>query len=204
MIDQQIVARGIRDERVLEAIAATPREAFVPADLRPRAYDDGPLPIGHDQTISQPYIVALMTTSLDVQPTDRVLEIGTGSGYQTAVLARLAAEVCSVELVKPLLDDAFETLGSLGLRNIRLRHGDGSVGWAERGPFDRIIVTAAAPAVPQQLADQLVEGGVLVAPTGGRDLQKLQKMTKRNGVLVPTGLCECRFVPLLGEAGWPG
>lgn len=202
MIDEQIVARGVHDARTLDALAAVPREAFVPADLRKRAFDDAALPIGHGQTISQPYIVALMTAALNVCPTDRVLEIGTGSGYQTAVLAKLAAEVCSVERVKPLLDEAFERLAALGLRNVRLRHADGSVGWPERGPFDRILVAAAAPDVPHQLTDQLIEGGVVVIPTGNRDQQKLLTLTKRKGVLVPQVLCDCRFVPLVGQAGW--
>lgn len=203
MIDEQIVGRGVCDARVLDAIAATPRQEFVPADIRSRAFDDCALPIGHGQTISQPYIVALMTEALDVRSEHRVLEIGTGSGYQAAVLAKLAAEVFTVERIKPLLDEAFETLGRLGLKNVRLKHADGSLGWPERGPFDRIIVTAAAPDVPAKLVDQLKEGGIIVLPTGTRDRQQLTKLTNRNGKLTPTALCDCRFVPLVGEAGWP-
>lgn len=202
MIDEQLVGRGIRDARVLDAIAAVPRNAFVPADIRSRAFDDCALPIGYGQTISQPYIVALMTEALHVRPNDHVLEIGTGSGYQAAVLSKLVAQVFTIERVKPLLDGAFETFGKLNLKNIHLKHADGSVGWADRGPFDRIVVTAAAPDVPAKLIDQLKEGGIMVLPTGTRDRQQLMKFTKQKGVLTPTALCDCRFVPLLGEAGW--
>ena len=202
MIDEQLVGRGIRDERVLAAIAATPRNVFVPADIRSRSFDDCALPIGYGQTISQPYIVALMTEALGAQPNHLVLEVGTGSGYQAAVLSKLVAEVFTIERVKPLLDGAFETFGKLSLKNIYLKHADGSIGWADRAPFDRILVTAAAPQVPALLLEQLKEGGIIVLPTGTRDRQQLMKFVKHRSALVPTALCDCRFVPLLGEAGW--
>ncbi|MGN6727093.1 MAG: protein-L-isoaspartate(D-aspartate) O-methyltransferase [Tepidisphaeraceae bacterium] len=203
MVDEQIVARGIRDPRVIEAMTWLPRERFVPADVAAHAYDDAAIPIGHGQTISQPYIVALMSEALDVHADDTVLEIGTGCGYQAAVLSRLAKEVFTVERIKPLLDDAFERLASLHLRNIRLHFSDGSCGWPEKGPFDRIIMTAGAPDVSTELLDQLKVGGSLVAPVGPLDAQTLVKLTKHADGVERVKLCECRFVPLIGEGGWP-
>ena len=203
MVDEQIVARGIHDPRVIDAMNWLPRERFMPADVSIHAYDDAAIPIGHGQTISQPYIVALMTEALDVHPENTVLEIGTGSGYQTAILSRLTREVFSIERVKPLLDETFERLASLHIRNVRLKFGDGSLGWPERGPFDRIIIAAGSPDVAEPLLSQLAIGGVLVAPLGSRDSQDLVKITKHADRIERVKLCGCRFVPLVGEGGWP-
>jgi len=204
MLRQQVIGRGIRNERVIDAMRSTPRERFVPADIRAEAFGDGPLPIGHDQTISQPYIVALMTQSLHVEPAHRVLEIGTGSGYQTAILARLAREVFSVERIKPLLDAAFERVLDLGLRNVHFKHGDGSNGWAEHAPFDRILIAASAPEMPEAfLHAQLAEHGVAVFPVGqDNNEQMLLSVTKNAGKLIQTEICPVRFVKLIGAAGW--
>jgi protein-L-isoaspartate(D-aspartate) O-methyltransferase len=203
MIREQIVARGVRDERVLEAMRWVPRERFFPDAMRDHAFDDAAAAIGCGQTISQPYIVALMTEALHLQPTHRVLEIGTGSGYQAAVLAKLAADVYTVERVKTLLDDAFERLGSLHVRNVHLRFGDGSLGWPERAPFDRILVTAATPRVARDVLLQLRDGGVCVAPVGDRDQQELVRFVKRSDVDIERHvICGVRFVPLLGEGGF--
>ena len=166
MIDQQIRGRGVRNERVLEAIARVPRHLFVPEAHRPEAYGDHPLPIGRGQTISQPYIVAYMTELLDPRPEHRVLEIGTGSGYQTAVLAELVREVYSIEIIDELAERARGVLTSLGYTHVRLRTGDGYGGWPEAAPFDGILVTAAPPEIPQALVDQLAVGGTLVVPVG--------------------------------------
>jgi protein-L-isoaspartate(D-aspartate) O-methyltransferase len=203
MIRQQIVERGITDPRVLEAMRAVPREKFFPTPTRSEAHADRAAPIGHGQTISQPYIVALMTDRLDVRPEHRVLEIGTGSGYQTAILARLAGEVYTVERVKPLLDDAWERLMGMGLRNIHFHHGDGSEGWPAAGPFDRILIAAAARAVPKQLLlEQLVDGGVAVLPVGDNTQQMLLRLRRDGNEMVSTDLCPCRFVDLIGQAPW--
>src|SRR5688572_4835396 len=172
MIQQQMIDRGIRDERLLAAMRAVPREPFFPDDAREDAYADRATPIGHGQTISQPYMVGLMTQRLDLRDHHRVLEIGTGSGYQTAILCKLAKEVWSVERVKPLLDEAFERLMSLGVRNVHFRYGDGTRGWPEAAPFDRILVAAGAPEMPKKLMlEQLVEGGLAVIPVGPFDEQ---------------------------------
>jgi protein-L-isoaspartate(D-aspartate) O-methyltransferase len=178
MVSQQLEARGIRNPAVLRAMRATPRHLFVPANVRGLAYEDGPLPIGYQATISQPYIVALMTELLDVQRKSRVLEIGTGSGYQAAILAQLAAEVYSIEIVPELAKSAAETLRSLGHKNVTVRHGDGYKGWPEKAPFDRIILTAAPPAIPQALIDQLANGGRLIAPVGATSAQDLTIVEK--------------------------
>ncbi len=175
MIQQQVVERGIRDPRVIDALRSVARDKFFPGEAQGEAYADRAAPIGHGQTISQPYIVALMTEALDVRPTDRVLEIGTGSGYQTAVLAKLAGEVYSVERIKPLLDEAFERVLSLGARNVRFRHGDGTLGWPEAAPFDAIIVKEAVDHVPGPLLAQLKPGGRLVLPLG--PLEGEQRLT---------------------------
>jgi protein-L-isoaspartate(D-aspartate) O-methyltransferase len=203
MIQQQVVERGLRDARVLDALRAVPRDRFFPADLRDEAYADRPADIGHGQTISQPYIVALMTHRLGLHGGERVLEVGTGSGYQTAVLARLAGEVFTVERVKPLLDEAFERLLSLGVRNVHFRHGDGTLGWPDAAPFDRILITAGAPTLPEQLLrEQLAPGGVAVLPVGPADEQMLVEVRRRGDRLVSTDVCPCRFVKLIGREGW--
>ena len=203
MIQQQVIDRGISNVRVLEALRAVPRDHFFPSS-KSEAFEDRAAPIGHGQTISQPYIVALMTERLEVQPENRVLEIGTGSGYQTAILCRLAREVYSVERVKPLLDDAFERILSLGMRNVHFRHGDGTRGWPEQGPFDRILITAGAPALPRALLlSQLSEGGIAVAPIGPDEEQMLVSVHRRGDELVVHEITACRFVKLIGDEGWP-
>lgn len=190
---------GIADERVLAAIAAVPRALFVPERLRGEAERDRPLPIGFGQTISQPYVVAYMTERLGLAGDERVLEIGTGSGYQTAILARLAREVLSIEILPELAGRAREVLlGTLRLANVRLRTGDGALGWPEEAPFDRVLVTAAAPAVPDALVAQLAPGGRMILPVGGElDLQVLRAVEKgRDGANVEAELLPVRFVPL--------
>ncbi len=203
MIRQQIIERGITDARVIDAFAAVPREKFFPADVRNSAYGDHAAPIGHGQTISQPYIVALMSQRLDIRPTDRVLEIGTGSGYQTAILSHLAGEVYTVERIKPLLDAAWERLSDLGIRNVHYKFGDGTAGWSEAGPFDRIIITAAAPTLPRKfLLDHLKDGGLAVLPVGPDDSQMLIGAIRRGQELDVADICAVRFVKLIGEGGW--
>ncbi len=194
---------GIVDERVLAAMARVPRHLFVPPHLVPYAYEDMPLPIGQGQTVSQPYIVALSTEALELKPTDRVLEVGTGSGYQTAILAELAGTVYTVERLEPLSLEAQERLAHLGYRNVRFRVGDGTKGWPEEAPFDAILVTAGAPHIPPSLAKQLREGGRMVIPVGDRHQQELLAVRKQGGQLVQRVLCPCTFVPLIGEEGWP-
>jgi len=198
----ELRALGIRDERVLSAMERVPRHLFVPPELVPYAYEDRPLPIGAGQTISQPYIVALSTQALELSPQDRVLEIGTGSGYQAAVLAELAGEVYTVERLPELSQAARERLERLGYRNLHFRVGDGTKGWPDEAPFDAILVTAAAPKVPQSLVEQLAEGGRLVIPIGGRESQDLWLMRRRTRRLEKVYLCPCTFVPLIGEEGW--
>jgi protein-L-isoaspartate(D-aspartate) O-methyltransferase len=205
MIQQQVVDRGIRDERVLNALRGVPRQKFFPQENQSEAFADRAGPIGHGQTISQPYMVALMTQRLDVQPHHKVLELGTGSGYQTAVLARLAKEVYSIERVKPLLDEAFERLMSLGLRNVRLRHGDGTLGWPEQAPFDRIIITAGAPELPRKLLEShLAPDGVAVLPIEDKGGEQMLVEVRKDkaGVLQSADVCGCRFVKLIGAEGW--
>ena len=198
----ELRALGIRDERVLSAMERVPRHLFVPPELVPYAYEDRPLPIGAGQTISQPYIVALSTQALELSLQDRVLEIGTGSGYQAAVLAELAGEVYTVERLPELSQAARERLERLGYRNLYFRVGDGTKGWPDEAPFDAILVTAAAPKVPQSLVEQLAEGGRLVIPIGGRESQDLWLMRRRTRRLEKVYLCPCTFVPLIGEEGW--
>lgn len=200
MVAEQIRARGVTDPAVLAAVGAVPRHLFVPKDERRGAYEDRPLPIGFDQTISQPYIVALMTSLLDLRPGDRVLEVGTGSGYQAAVLSRVAGEVYSIEILKPLGERARRTLAGLGYRNVHLRIGDGYKGWPEAAPFDGIIVTAAAARVPEPLLRQLKVGGRLVIPVGDT-YQDLKVLTKRkDGGFDHSNVLPVRFVPMTGEA----
>lgn len=197
MVEQQLARRGIRDQGVLDAMKRVPREAFLPAGLADSAYADSALPIDCEQTISQPVIVAMMTQALQFTGRERVLEIGTGSGYQTAILAELAAAVFSVERHAELSRQAAERLAQLGYRNVYLRVGDGSLGWPEEAPFDRIIVTAAAEECPPALWDQLVEGGVLVGPFGPSFEQALYEIHKIAGQPQSKLLTGCRFVPLL-------
>ncbi|MBI3322324.1 MAG: protein-L-isoaspartate(D-aspartate) O-methyltransferase [Candidatus Omnitrophica bacterium] len=201
MVEEQILARGVRDRRVLEAMAEVPRSLFVPAERRDEAYADSPLPIGAGQTISQPYIVALMLELLRLRPGHKVLEIGTGSGYQTALLARMEAKVFSMERIPELAEKAREKLERLGFGNAALRVGDGSLGWPEEAPFDRIIVTACSPEVPAALAEQLTEGGILVCPVGEGLSQTLTVTERADGRLRTRGICECVFVPLIGLHG---
>ncbi|MCD6320312.1 MAG: protein-L-isoaspartate(D-aspartate) O-methyltransferase [Candidatus Desulfofervidaceae bacterium] len=204
MVREQIEARGIKNARVLAAMRKIPRHLFVDEALWPQAYNDYPLPIGEGQTISQPYIVALMTSFLELEGTEKVLEIGTGSGYQTAILAELAQRVFTIERSKTLMKRAKTTLDRLGYFNVAYKVGDGTVGWPEMAPFQAIVVTAAAPDVPFPYIEQLDKGGRLVIPVGDRLSQMLYKITKlTNGTLQKESLCGCRFVPLVGAYGWP-
>jgi protein-L-isoaspartate(D-aspartate) O-methyltransferase len=198
MVERQVATRGIHDAEVLDALRSVPRHQFVPLPARGEAYSDRPLPIGFDQTISQPYIVALMTELAEVQPGDRVLEIGTGSGYQAAVLASMGCTVFTIEIVNPLAERAAETLERLGYGSIQVRAGDGYVGWPEEAPFDAILVTAAPPRIPQPLLDQLADGGHLVAPVG-EDIQHLTVVTRAADNLNRRVVLPVRFVPMTGE-----
>jgi protein-L-isoaspartate(D-aspartate) O-methyltransferase len=197
MVERQLKARDIKDARVLAAMGKVPREAFVPPNSRDASYEDGPLPIGYDQTISQPYIVAFMTEQLRLRPSDRVLEIGTGSGYQAAILAELVSEIYSVEIVEPLARAAEATLQRLGYKNVRVKIGDGYKGWPEQAPFDAIIVTCAPDKIPQPLIDQLKDGGRMVIPVGERFAQQLYLLEKKNGQLKESVTLPVRFVPML-------
>jgi protein-L-isoaspartate(D-aspartate) O-methyltransferase len=199
MIERDLVSRGIQDKRVLEAMGSIERELFVPEKLRSLAYEDRPLSIGEGQTISQPYIVAFMTELLGLKGTERVLEIGTGSGYQTAVLGKLAAEVYSIEIIPKLSDRAKILLVQLGFNNVHLKVGDGFFGWEEQSPFDAILVTAAAPKIPEPLWRQLREGGRLIMPLGAeRQAQTLVRVTKSDGKQVVETITGVVFVPLTG------
>jgi protein-L-isoaspartate(D-aspartate) O-methyltransferase len=202
MVEEQIRARGIGDPAVLAAMETVPRHLFVPTDERAQAYADHPLPIGAGQTISQPYMVALMTSLLDLKPGSKVLEVGTGSGFQAAVLSRIAGEVYTIEILKLLAERARHTLADLGYRNVHVREGDGFQGWPEEAPFDAIIVTAAPPSVPDPLLRQLKRGGKLVIPVGNRDtLQNLLVFTRRaDGSFDRASVLPVRFVPMTGEA----
>jgi protein-L-isoaspartate(D-aspartate) O-methyltransferase len=202
MVEEQLTARGIRDPRVLEAMGRVPRHEFVDPGLASQAYLDHPLNIGFKQTISQPYIVALMTESLQLTGGEKVLEIGTGSGYQTAILAELGRHVYSIERIAPLSNGARRTLYRLGYVNFTLRIGDGTAGWPEAGPFDAILVAAAAPAIPPPYLEQLAEGGRLVMPRGDEAVQDLVRLIKKGGKIYEENLSECRFVKLYGEYGW--
>ena len=198
MVETQIRARGIRDKAVLNAMLKVDRHRFVPEEIHHLAYSDRPLPIGEGQTISQPYIVALMTELLDLKKGDKVLEVGTGSGYQAAILAELADNVYTIEIIERLARSAEKTLKELGYGNIRVKVGDGYVGWEEFAPFDAIIVTCAPPHVPQPLLDQLKEGGRLVIPVGDY-YQELKKMTKVKGQIKSQNVIPVVFVPMTGE-----
>ncbi len=202
MVKNQLIPRGISNKRVLEAMGRVQRHLFVEEALEGEAYNDHPLPIGHKQTISQPYIVALMTEALDLTGTEITLEIGTGSGYQTAVLAELSKTVYTIERIRPLLDNTRRTLEKLGYTNIRFKAFDGTLGWKEFGPFDAIMVTAGAPAIPEPLKEQLAEGGRMIVPVGNKFSQELIKVTRVKGVFREENLGGCRFVDLIGLHGW--
>jgi len=207
MVTSQLISRGISDDRVLKAMEKIPRHLFVDEGLQDQAYADNPLPIGDRQTISQPYIVALMTEALELKGNEKVLEIGTGSGYQAAILAELSERVFSIERIGSLADKARKVLESLNYYNVLIRVGDGTYGWREESPFDAIIVTAGAPDVPRTLLEQLAIGGSLVVPIGDRYTQKLLKLTRTSENLDNTekkDLGGCRFVNLIGEYGWKG
>ena len=203
MVEAQLLQRDITDGQVLAAMRRVPRHRFVPANEQDIAYADEPLPIGHGQTISQPYIVALMTQLLGPRKGDRVLEIGTGCGYQTAVLASLVAVVCTVEIVSELAAQACATLRGLGVGNVVYWVGDGRLGWPERAPFDGIVVTAAPEAIEAAWVAQLGEGGRIVVPVGDRHVQWLHRLTKRRGTVHDERLIPVRFVPLVGTATGP-
>ncbi len=200
MVRKQLVAGGITNAAVLEAMTEVPRHEFVPEALRPRAYADGPLPIGHGQTISQPFIVAYMTQALELSKEDTVLEVGTGSGYQAAILGKLAKEVYTIEIVPPLAESARNILAKLGFQNVHVKLGDGYLGWPEAAPFDAIIVTCAPDRVPEPLVSQLKEGGRLVIPVGeAGGVQKLILLRKKNGEISKTSMLDVRFVPMTGK-----
>jgi protein-L-isoaspartate(D-aspartate) O-methyltransferase len=202
MVEDQIRGRGIASPRVLEAMLRVPRHEFVPAEFRDDAYADKPLPIGEGQTISQPFMVGAMTEALELTGSERVLEIGTGSGYQAAVLSVLAREVISVESHTSLALAAQERLARLGYTNVHVHNGDGSLGFTDAVPYDAILITAAAPEIPPVLANQLHEGGRLVIPVGSQENQELLQARKEDGELRSRVLFDCRFVPLLGRYGW--
>lgn len=202
MVDSQLKKRGVVNFRVLEAMRKVPRHKFVPQKSISSAYDDNPLSIGEGQTISQPYMVALMTECLQLDGAEKVLEIGTGSGYQTAILAELAEEVYTIEVHKPLSEKARRILMDIGYNNIEFRVDDGTKGWEEESPFDGIIVTAGSPSIPGALQDQLTDGGRLVIPVGSRFVQTLFKITRAGGSFHKEEVTSCVFVPLVGEYGW--
>ena len=202
MVQEQLMPRGIKDPRVLNAFYKIERHKFIPEDSRGNAYGDFPLPIGEGQTISQPYIVALMTQSLGLTGQEKVLEIGTGSGYQTAILAELSGEVYSIERFEVLAKMAQTLLGELSYKNIKTKTGDGTLGWQEDAPFDRIVITAASPKVPLPLIEQLADSGKLILPLGESLAQVLTLVEKKEGKLKSMDICGCVFVPLVGKHGW--
>lgn len=202
MVETQLSARGIHDPRVLEAMRTIPRHLFVDEALQDQSYNDHPLPIGEKQTISQPFIVALMTESLQLQGNEKVLEIGTGSGYQAAILAELAARVFSIERHPNLAYRANQILRKLGYKNVIIRVGDGSMGWPDDAPFDGILVTAGTPSIPQPLVDQLASGGRLVVPVGDRFSQEMVLVERKQEGTIQTNLGGVRFVDLVGKWGW--
>jgi protein-L-isoaspartate(D-aspartate) O-methyltransferase len=204
MVERQLRRRGIEDERVLAAMGEVPREVFLPEGLRERAYEDSALPIAAEQTISQPWIVAAICQALELEGSELVLEVGTGSGYSAAVLARLAAHVVSIERHKPLSRQAADALEALGVRNVEIVVGDGSLGVPERAPFDAIAVHATAPAPPPALIGQLADGGRLVVPVSAKDADVLTVLRRDDNRTETTSLGPCRFVPLIGEGGFEG
>jgi protein-L-isoaspartate(D-aspartate) O-methyltransferase len=203
MVREQVAMRGVTNERILTAMRKVPREQFVPEAMRDRSYSDQPLPIGYDQTISQPFVVAFMTEKLQLKSTDRVLEIGTGSGYQAAILGELAAEVYTIEIVEPLGKGAAATLQRLGYKKVHVKIGDGYKGWPEHAPYDAVIVTCAPDHVPQPLVQQIKEGGRIVIPVGPAGGQELYLLEKREGQLKQRAVLPVRFVPMTGEASRP-
>lgn len=202
MVDYQLISRGIKDERVIAAMRKVPRHLFVPEFIRHSAYDDMALPIGDDQTISQPYMVAVMTELLELNGDEKVLEIGTGSGYQAAILGELAMEVYTIERLPTLAQEAGKRLADLGYNNVHVIVGDGTKGLEDESPFDRIIVTAATPKIPEPLVNQLKDNGIIVAPVGERFSQILIRGKKEKGILIEQYHTPCVFVPLVGEYGW--
>jgi protein-L-isoaspartate(D-aspartate) O-methyltransferase len=202
MVEEQIIGRGIKDSRVIAAMKKVPRHLFVEEALQSQAYSDHPLPIGEKQTISQPFMVALMTEALKLEGREKVLEIGTGSGYQTAILAQLAAKVFSIERIRSLAIRARKLIYELGYLNVEIKFSDGTSGWTEESPFDAIIVTAGAPEVPQPLGDQLATGGRLVVPVGDPYSQDLLRINKTGEGMKKEDLGGCRFVKLIGRYGW--
>ena len=204
MVERQIEARGVRNPRVLAAMREIPRHLFIPSPYDRSAYEDSPLPIGNGQTISQPYIVALMTELLKPEPEDNVLEIGTGCGYQAAILAKLVRKVTSVERIPAVADLARSNLAALGISNVEIQTADGTLGYPENAPYNGIIITAATPSVPKPLIEQLAENGRLVAPVGGREIQELVVLSRRKGIVSQELHGGVRFVPLIGEHGWEG
>ena len=202
MVQEQLVSRGINDARVLEVMARVPRHLFLESELRNQAYEDHPLPIGASQTISQPYMVALMAQALELKGTERVFEVGTGSGYLAAVLSELCVEVFSVETVEKLASKARNLLTSLGYRNVSVLMGDGTLGWEEHSPYDAVVISAAAPCIPRPLLEQLKTPGYLVFPMGERELQTLVRIRKDKAGIREEYLGECQFVKLRGQYGW--
>jgi protein-L-isoaspartate(D-aspartate) O-methyltransferase len=202
MVSTQIEGRDVKDPRVLKAMREVPRHLFVPESLRERAYDDMAMPIGEGQTISQPYMVAKMTELLDLKGTERVLEIGTGSGYQTAVLAALAGEVFTIERIESLTELAKASLKAAGVEGVNLLVGDGTLGWPDEAPFDRVLITAGTPDIPEPIVDQLSEGGIIVVPVGPLSSQQLLRALKQQGSLKREPGIFCVFVPLIGKYGW--
>ena len=202
MVEEQILGRGIKDLSVMEVLSRVPRHLFVNSSLQHRAYGDCPLPIGENQTISQPYIVALMTQVLDLKGGERVLEIGTGSGYQTAILAELASHVFTIERVKPLVKKTKELLEGLKYKNIVFKTFDGTYGWRDQSPFDAILISAATPSIPKSLIEQLADKGRLVAPVGERESQDLIVLNKTGNKVMERKIGSCKFVPLIGKFAW--
>jgi protein-L-isoaspartate(D-aspartate) O-methyltransferase len=202
MVERQIAARGIHDPRVLTAMLEIPRHLFIPPPYDRAAYDDNPLPIGNGQTISQPYIVALMTELLHPKDTDNILEIGAGSGYQAAIISRLVRRLTTIERIKTVANLARTNLNSIGIDNVIVIEGDGTLGYPGNAPYDGIIVTAATPTVPQPLIEQLADGGTLVAPVGGHDIQDLIILHKQGRSIIQESRGGVRFVPLIGQYGW--
>lgn len=202
MVERQIAARGIEDPRVLTAMLEIPRHLFIPPPYDRAAYDDNPLPIGNGQTISQPYIVALMTELLHPKDTDNILEIGAGSGYQAAILSRLVKRLTTIERISTVADLAGRNLKSLGIENVMVIEGDGTLGYPDNAPYNGIIITAATPEIPRPLIGQLADGGILVAPVGGRDIQELITLHKQGQSIRQVSHGGVRFVPLIGQHGW--
>lgn len=202
MVKEQLINRGITDERVLQAMRIVPRHLFLDQAFWPRAYSESSLPIGCDQTISQPYIVAIMSQELGLNGGETILEIGTGSGYQTAILSFLGARVYTIERNEELSNLAKTVIGNLKIKNVRFIVGDGSIGWEKHAPYDGIIVTAGAPDIPDELMEQLAVGGTIVIPVGKRDTQRLIRVTKGENIIEKHEMLACSFVPLLGKQGW--